>query len=308
MATDPKDRSGYKAPTSRTTTPAKPRVPFTRPKTTGIDWRQGAVYKRPMSTGQTVRGVEGAGDHMYNGLERGYAYEARKAGAAPLGMPPGPAGPGGGGSGGGWGGGGGGGGQADKENALRQIAGLLELMKSGAFTAKADPALQGQITQGVAADRAAAGGTYNALDAWLAKNQGNPYQDMQLQAMPQLDAGLAALLQSQGSDSAGYQAQVGMANTLGAQTDVAGQNLKAQLAAQMAGSNQSRLAESQQARAYADQSIGAQERGMQFALQQRVAQQQEAMNQQKLQLAIQLMQIAGQSGLDAPTLAQMGMA
>lgn len=192
------------------------------------------------------------------------------------------------------GGGGGGGGGAAPVDLSKMAGSLQALLGSGRFNAQPDQNMLNAITQGVAKDRAANEGAYNSLDAWLSRNQGNAYADTKLQATPTVEPEMAQLLQSMGVDPAGYGAQVGLANTLASQSDVAGNNLMAQLAAMASDSNMSRAAESQQARTFGGQQIGAMETGLKTAVANKRREDQLRKDEQGLQVLLQLIGLQGQ--------------
>ena len=170
----------------------------------------------------------------------------------------------------------------------------------------ANQALRGNVAQASAADLAAANTSYNTLDSWLAANQTNPYANVQLQ-----DARVApaqnAYLASQGMTPMNEVA----ANPEDVGAQAAFQNVLALLGAGQTSWNQSRGAESQQARAYAqneiagmdnaflaqigmrDADIGMQEARMQAEMDQERRQRQGELDDERRQLQIQLAELVG---------------
>jgi hypothetical protein len=199
-----------------------------------------------------------------------------------------PRGPGGGG------GGGGGGGAAPPPDLSRMAGGLQQILQSNQWTAKDDPRLAGLLDRAVRDDRATVTQQYDGLDSWLAKNNPKAFEQLQLQRTQQIDPDMAALLQSQGVDPAAYTAEVGMANRLASQSDTAAENLRRTLAANELAGHESRKAESQQGRTFADREVSAAKKGFEAALAAKTASRQEGLDQQRMQLLIQLVSLMGQ--------------
>ena len=225
-----------------------------------------------------------------------------------------------GGGGYGRGGGGGGGGVDPALGAQAQMDYLNGLLNDGGWTVdasayaapsmdaarQANNALRGNVAQASAADLAAAQGSYNSLDSWLAANQTNPYSNVQMQ-----DARVApaqnAYLASQGISPMNEVA----ANPEDVGAKAAFQNVLSLLGAGQQSWNQSRGAESQQARAYAQNEIGAmdnaflaqigmrdadigmQEAKAQMEMDQERRQAQMQLDQERRQLQVQLAELVG---------------
>ena len=244
---------------------------------------------------------------------------ADQAGAGPAPVPPGgPGNPGSGGSGRGrgYGGGGGGGGGIDPAVAAQaQMDYLSQLLAGKNYTAAplqgmrdANQALRNTVATATAQDQAAATGAYNSLDSWLAQNQRNPYADVQLQraqAAPDMNPYLA----SQGVPGTNYQASNPEDTGYGAF-----QNVLALLGANQLAGQQSRAAESQMARTYAGQQIGAMDNaylaniaGRDAEVAKLEADRQTALDTERRQAAMQLAQLIAQ-GAKAPDLAALGLA
>ena len=258
---------------------------------------------------------------------------------------------GGGGGGGGRSYGGGSGGGAPAVDYQGQVDFLTRLLGSSAFTPRQntytdksqrrvyarDDAIYDRVAEGVAADRRAASGAYDALDAALANVGPSAYEQLGPSAVPQVDRSLLQLLSSQGVDPAAYTAAGDLLqgeNRAGAGTfddliRVLGANEQSSLA--------SRRAEAAMARAFADRSISAQSLGLNtaldlreqarrreiedqnFAIDQSETARQRQVQDQNIQLALaadeacrqlitQLSAIAAQGGVDQPTLEALGIA
>lgn len=207
--------------------------------------------------------------------------------------------PGGGGGGGRGRGGGGAGvevvGRTAEEIAGMQSAGLQQLLQSRMFQARGIDGELAQIGSAVSADQAASSGAYDQLDQFLG-GMGNAFQGMELTQTPQVSPELLSLIAMSGGDSRAYQGSAQMANTLASQGDAASSRLAQQMAAVSSESNASRRAESQMARTFGGQQIGAQRTGMEAILRRRQADEQREMDQQRMQVVLQLIQAMGQSG------------
>jgi hypothetical protein len=222
------------------------------------------------------------------------------------GQPPvdrgGPGGGGGRGGGGGYGGGGGGGGGLTAQAAAQgQMDYLAKLLASGQWTAPRQDAMRGSIASATAADQAAASGAYNALDQWLAQNQSNPYANVQLQNARFAPA-QNAYLSSQGlTPMNDVQANP---EDVGAQA--AFSNVLKLLGAGQQASQQSRGAESQMARTFAGQQIGAMDNAMLAQIAAQEAQQQSALDAEKRKIMLELAALVGQ-GAAPPDLSAFGL-
>jgi hypothetical protein len=226
-----------------------------------------------------------------------------------------------GGGGGRRGGGGGGGASKAAQSEIDAMAGLLG---SGAY--KLDPndprwkvdiapydQMRTQIGSATAQDQAAATGAYNNLDQYLQGHQANPYANVQLQRA-QTAPNMNPYLASQGVGGTQYQQTNPEDTGYGAF-----QNVLALLGANQQAGNQSRLAESQMARTYSGQQIGATDNAYLANVANQQAQAQQALNTARLQAqqqleqekraaALQMMQLLAQPGTKAPDLAALGFA
>jgi hypothetical protein len=245
-----------------------------------------------------------------------------------------------GGGGGGWGGGGGGGGgnAAATTAAQTQIDSLSQLLASGAYKFNPDQyafdasrfnldtspydRMRTGVNEATAADQAAATGAYNNLDTYLQQNQRNPYADVKLQQAeraPDMNPYLA----TQGVQGTNYQASNPEDQGYGAF-----QNILSLLSGNQQAGQQSRQAESQMARTYAGQQIGALDnaylsniQGQQTQAQQQMdqarIQAQQQMDQQRMQAQqsmeterrqalLQMMQLLATPGTKGPDMAQFG--
>jgi hypothetical protein len=254
------------------------------------------------------------------------AYRAGAAGARPPAptAPTGP-GPGGGGGGGGYGGGGGGGG-ADPAAALRNAQGILALLGSSQLQHQATPfdagmydKQRGSIGSAVTADRGASDQAYQQLIAQMTGQYKNAFAAGAPQRATAMAPDMSALLRAQGADPAQYQSQVAAQNQVGQQGDAVFGDLFRTLAANADQGQQSRLAEAQQAQTYSGREIDAQQLGLLAGVDARQGQasqqwqmQQDQLKrdsiQQRLQLALPMLQQLAAAGLDMPTLEQMGLA
>lgn len=185
---------------------------------------------------------------------------------------------------GGGGGGGGGGGKADTNMG----AALQSILQSNAFAdvARVDPRTppertppgvrlppaarnydpeRGQVDSAVSADTASSNAAYDQLAQSLGGYK-NPYADMQVSKTPQISADLLNLLASQGTSGAGYEAQVGLQNAVGSQTDAAAETMRQRLTAVGADTNQSRQAETGMSRLFNQQELASQGASMRAAL------------------------------------------
>jgi hypothetical protein len=232
-----------------------------------------------------------------------------------------------GGGSGGYGGGGGGGaaGPTPQAEALLNADGIFRLIAGGAFapqTITTDQAiyddLRRQLGEGVAADRATAGASYDGLDQYLGGYVNAYNSTPQNQTLTQ-DPRYAALMNQQGGDVAQYQQAVTQQNAEGAQLGGGFADLISTLARAEDSSANSRRAESQMARTYANDSIAAQERAMNMGIGVREAdarrqdqltnaQLAQAARQQQLAALMPVLQMLAAAGLNMPTLEQMGLA
>ena len=204
----------------------------------------------------------------------------------------------GGGRGYGGGGGGGGGGVSAAAAAQSQMDYLRSLLAGGAFNVNAAPydQMRSGVNAATAQDQAAATGAYNSLDQWLGANRTNPYADVQLNEAQRAPS-MNAYLQSQGGQGLN---EFGGANPEDTGYGAFGNVLKLLGANQLAG-QQSRGAESQMARTFAGQQIGAADNAylMNIANQQAAAQ--TAMDAEKRKIMLELAALVGQ-GAKAPDL------
>lgn len=208
--------------------------------------------------------------------------------------------------------GGGGGGGGASAQAAKQATALQQLLGSGAFTAQRRDSRSflnedmGKVGAAVSADQGAARSAYDQLSASMA-GMANPYQGMQVARTPQVAPELLSLLGANGGDTRAYEAQIGLANTLGAQGDSAADRLTQRMAGMVDQSRQSRVAEAGQASQYAQSELGAQRTAMEMALQGRdrermqrddeaFRQQQTALDGQKMQVIMQLIQAMSEGG------------
>ena len=213
------------------------------------------------------------------------------------------------GRGGGRGGGGGGGGvdpaAEEKAIGLRQMAGLLQLLQ-GIQNPTEDPNRK-RLSDALAADQATATGSFDALDKWLAANQSNAYANAPRATYQAPNAGVAALLADQGGNPNSINAEAAVSAQRGQQTADTFNNLLNVLAAAQTASQQSRGAESQMARNYSTNELAAGDNAMRAFLDQRESKAREAANQQRLQMAAEILKIAAQFGFDMPSNEQMGI-
>jgi hypothetical protein len=151
---------------------------------------------------------------------------------------------------------------------------MSQLLNSGAY--QVNPAtydaLRANVSNATTQDQAAATQSYDALDRYLSAHQSNPYGDVQL-----------THAEGGGAD-AGYGAF---------------QNVLALLGANARDSNASRAAESQMARTYSGNQIGAVDNAYLFNIQQQQAQAQQALDAERRQGLMQMMQLVG-AGARAP--------
>ena len=230
--------------------------------------------------------------------------ELNARGAAAGAIPPASLGPrqGGGGGGGGYGGGGGGGGggMSAAAAAQGQMDYLAKLLASGQWTAPKNDTMRNAVAGATAADQASANTAYGALDAYLAANQSNPYANVQLQNARFAPA-QNAYLASQGLE--------GMndvrANPEDVGANAAFSNVLKLLGAGQQASAQSRGAESQMARTFAGQQIGAMDNAMLAQIAAQEAQQQQALDAERRKIMLELAGLVGQ-GATAPDLSQFG--
>jgi len=248
------------------------------------------------------------------------------------------------------GGGGGGGGGGPSTDFKGQVDFLTQLLNSGAYdpskldyTDKAkrrkyvrDNAIYGRVAQGVSADRANARSAYDTLDQYLANVGPNPYVGANRTAAPRADVSLLNLLSSQGVDPSAYQAEAYSLQRQGQGSSDVFDRLLATLAMNERSSRQSRQAESQQARTFADRELSAQKLGLDTALDLREQARRQAIEDQnfgidqselarqrqvqdanaqlalqaqqaKLALIQQLSTLAAQGSVDQPTLEALGI-
>lgn len=248
---------------------------------------------------------------------------------------------GGGGGGGGRGGGGGGGGVSDAAAAQAQWDALLQLLGSDmfkpqlrqtapqSFDASIFDRLRGSVNQAATTDRGAANTAYDQLASALASGYKNAYAGGPQARAVAGDTSMANLLASQGANPQGYVQQAQAATQAGADSDRQFANLFATLAANADTSQQSRVAEGDQARAYANRNIDAQLAAMltgvdtrqaqaqlEFDERQRQlqredelynAQQTQSANQQRLQAMLPVLQLLAESGVAIPNLRELGV-
>lgn len=217
--------------------------------------------------------------------------------------------------GGGRGGGGGGGGVNPAIAAQAQMDYLTQLLGGKSYTANPLTAqrtaldnLRNTVTTASAADQQAATGAYNGLDTYLQGHQVNPYADVKLQAA-QRAPDMNPYLASQGAPGTNVQDTNPEDGGYGAF-----QNVLALLGANQLSGNQSRLAESQMARTFSGQQIGAMDNaylanitGQESGIAQQEAQAQAALDTEKRSAALQLAQLIAQ-GARAPDMAALGLA
>lgn len=214
------------------------------------------------------------------------------------------------GSGGGGYGGGGGGGGGVQPTTQAWIDSMLKQLASGHFKAPAaqENKLAGMIDPAIQADLANAGGAYNSLDAYLAKDRPNPYANMQLSSA-QVSPELAQFIQSQGGDLGAYQMQVDAANAGGAASAANWQNFAKSQQAATDQSLQGSRDLSQAGRTQATNLINGQRTGltaassaMQMKLEAEQRAQQQQLDQQKFEMIMQILAGARDGGLAMPTI------
>jgi hypothetical protein len=250
----------------------------------------------------------------------------------------------------GYGGGGGGGGN-DLAGIQSAFSAIMKLIADGRFNYQPDETARGQMQQAigqgrqsamqglgnlrgqvggaVAADQANAGGAYDALDQWLATQQGaNPFEGRQAQAA-QMDPEMEALLRSQGANTAVYGAELNALNTQGQQQADNWNSLYGVLAANEGANRTSRQTEAQLGRTQTSNRLSAAQREMEAMLAREEAQlgrqfdaeerqfmmqqaQQDAQGRQqsereKMQIVMQLIQQLGGAGGQIPDLAWWGL-
>lgn len=126
--------------------------------------------------------------------------------------------------------------------------------------------LMAAMQSGLVTDQASAKGAYDTLDQHLAQLS-DPYAHIQPAAAAQVDPSqLAALLQSQGGDSAGLRAQAQFLQAQNGSSAAASDRLAQMLSANQQGWNQSTQAIGQQSRADASTDLMAQFNAMKAAL------------------------------------------
>ena len=199
---------------------------------------------------------------------------------------------------GGGGGGGGGGGISAAAAAQSQMDYLRSLLAGGAFNVNAAPydQMRSGVNAATAQDQAAATGAYNSLDQWLGANRTNPYADVTLNRAQQAPS-MNAYLQSQGGQPLN---DFGGANPEDTGYGAFGNVLKLLGANQLAG-QQSRGAESQMARTFAGQQIGAADNAYLANIANQQATAQTAMDAEKRKIMLELAALVGQ-GAKAPDL------
>ena len=204
------------------------------------------------------------------------------------------------GGGRGYGGGGGGGGGVDAaKQAQAAMDFMAQFLGSGAWTAPKQDELRKTITDSTAADVNTANTAWNAADAWLAANQSNPYQAVQLQ-QAQVAPDQNAFLTSQG-------AQGQVAEGRNPNDGYGGfQNALALLAAGQNVNNTSTQAGAQTGRASSITGINALDNAMLAGVTQRETDAQTALDNQKRETIAQLLQLIMQ-GAKAPNLHAMGI-
>jgi hypothetical protein len=178
-----------------------------------------------------------------------------------------------------YGGGGGGGGAADT-HAQAQMDYITKLFGSGAYKTNPETydTFRGFVNKATTEDQAASKAAYDALDAYLAANQSNPFAD-------------AALMSSGGAGDAGYGAF---------------QNVLKLLSGGQQAATQSAGRESQMARAFSTNEIGAADNAYLFNIAGQQAKDQQALDAEKRQGLAQLIQLISQ-GAAAPDLASLGI-
>jgi hypothetical protein len=196
------------------------------------------------------------------------------------------------GGGGGRGGGGGGGGGGPNAQAMMDY--LSRLLGSDIYKAQPLTGLREAIGTATTQDQAAATGAYNTLDQYLQANQTNPYANVQLQAA-QRAPDMNPFLQSQGMQTLAPQGANAEDTGFGAF-----HNVLALLGAGQQAANQSRGVESQMARTFAGQQIGAMDNSMLAQVAAQEAARQQALDQERRQALLQLAELVGQ-GATAPT-------
>ena len=274
------------------------------------------------------------GSTGYRSPYEGYADNQYRAGQNDVGpaLDLGPSyaspGGGGGGGGGGYGGGGGGGGltfEQQQAAAQNQMAFLMSLIQQGQYnvptrTFTPDTAMYDRVRQGVAADRANAGTTYDQLDAYLTQmgQSPNAYEGISQQQGPQADLSMLNLLASQGGDTAAARAEADFLSQTGQNQANAFNRMAQMMASGETANRQSRGVESQQARAFTDREITAAELGLTTQLDAREQtrrqqiedqnyQAQVASQQQRVQQYQQLAELAAQYGLPMPSMESLGI-
>lgn len=288
---DRRTGTSYKRPTTPAKSPARNAV---RPRNTPSQAAWINNFKADANRSLTQAGKIFNDNRIAMGASR--LHPPKPAPAPPGGAPP--RGPSGGNrfsyGRGGRGGGGGGGGSAAAE-AAKQVAALQQLLNSKAFQAKSIDDDLARVGTAVSADQQVAGEQYDQLGAFM-KLLANPWENMEMTATPTVDPSLMPMLSSMGGDTAGYEAQVGLANTLGAQGDASSDRLRQQLSGANQETNQSRQAETQMASVFANRELGAQKSQLEEVLRQRQAEEQRGMDAQKLQVVMQLISAMSQGG------------
>jgi hypothetical protein len=183
-------------------------------------------------------------------------------------------------SGGGGGGRRGGGGRAVADvHAQAQMDYLTQLLGSQAYKTNPETydTMRGFVNNASEHDLAASTASYDALDQYLGAHQSNPFADVALQS-------------SGGAGDAGYGAF---------------QNVLALLSGGQQAANQSRGAESQMARTYSGNQIGAMDNAYLFNISNQQAAAQQALDAERRQASMQLAQLIAQ-GATAPQLSALG--
>jgi hypothetical protein len=152
--------------------------------------------------------------------------------------------------------------------------------------------LGAQIDGASARDQAAAGQSFDQLDAYLAK-MGNPYANGPQTQAPRFDPSFAALLQSQGVDPTAQAVESQMMNVQAGQQDAAVANLWSMLAAGAGADQQSRQAESQMGRNFSGNQIRETASGLNAGVMVTDQKRQEALDAQRLQVIMELIGLAG---------------
>lgn len=174
-------------------------------------------------------------------------------------------------------------------NSLRQLLG------SNTWDGRDISAELGDINKGVSADQASAASAYGRLRGAIT-GQGNAFRDMKLTQPSRLEPELAALLASQGGDAAAYRAELGLADTLAREGLTADERFRKAQAANIETRRDADLLASDQAGEYARSELEASGSAMSAALRERKRLEDKALQDQKMQVIMQMIQASAAAG------------